>query len=283
MNELSQLLSVLDLEPTADGRYRAWNLGDEGSVVFGGQLLAQTIMASGTVLSDKRIATVQTTFARSASVGVPIDLDVDVMHIGRTFSSATVSVLQEGRLCSRSLVLASAAEPDLIRHEMTIPVVDGPSALTRSTDTPDWWDLRTVGAVDVHDPNSIGPAELFAWSRFRAAPADPLASQALLAYASDGLLIGTAMRPHAGIGQAMAHISISTTVVTHTLAFHEPFDVRSWLLLAHESPYAGGGRSYGRASVFSQDGHLVASFVQDAMIRNFPEGAGPEPGRRARH
>ena len=91
------------------------------------------------------------------------------------------------------------------------------------------------------------------------------------------------MRPHAGIGQAMAHISISTTVVTHTLAFHEPFDVRAWLLLAHESPYAGGGRSYGRANVFSQDGHLVASFVQDAMICNFPEGTEPEPGRRARH
>src|ERR1700685_3171711 len=100
-------------------------------------------------------------------------------------------------------------------------------------------------------------------------------SQALLAYASDGFLIGTAMRPHLGVGQALAHVSISTSVITHTLSFHEPFDPGQWLLLSQESQYAGRGRSYGRGTVFTEDGRLVASFVQENMIRDFPQGRAP--------
>ena len=73
----------------------------------------------------------------------------------------------------------------------------------------------------------------------------------------------------------MAHVSISTSVITHTLTFHEPFAAADWLLLSHHSPYAGRGRSYGQAEVFRTDGALVASYVQDAMIR--PKAAG-RPG-----
>ena len=97
--------------------------------------------------------------------------------------------------------------------------------------------------------------------------ADPAAHQAILAWATDGFLIGTALRPHAGLGQSQAHKALSTGVVGHTLTFHEPFDLREWLLLAHESTHAGAGRSHGRAQVFTRAGRFVASFVQDNMIR----------------
>jgi len=90
----------------------------------------------------------------------------------------------------------------------------------------------------------------------------------MLAYGTDGFLIGTAMLPHAGVGQNMAHRNIATGVVSHTLTFHEPVPAGEWLLLAHESPYAGRGASYGRAHVFTRDGRLVASFVQENMIRD---------------
>ena len=75
------------------------------------------------------------------------------------------------------------------------------------------------------------------------------------------------MRPHRGVGQAQAHRTLSTGVLSHTLTFHEPCSASEWLLLAHRSPYAGRGRSYGYANVFRSDGQLVASFVQDGMIR----------------
>jgi hypothetical protein len=47
--------------------------------------------------------------------------------------------------------------------------------------------------------------------------------------------------------------------------------------LRMESSYAGRGRSYGRAHVFTEDDTHVASFVQDAMIRSFPDSAGERP------
>jgi acyl-CoA thioesterase II len=143
-------------------------------------------------------------------------------------------------------------------------------------------ELRFVDDVDINDPALIGPPELDVWSRFPDAPADPVTNQALLAYATDGFLIATAMRPHEGVGQALAHTAISTTVLSHTLTFHEPVDASAWLLLAHESPYAGRGRSYGRANVFTEDGALVASYVQENMIRDFPKGQAPAAGERSK-
>src|SRR6185437_10935315 len=117
---------------------------------------------------------------------------------------------------------------------------------------------------------------------FPGGPTGGVRAQALLSYATDGFLIATAMRPHEGIGQSMSHVTISTSVLSHTLTFHEPIDASGWYLLAQESPYAGRGRSYGRANIFDAEGRVVASFVQDNMIRDFPEGQRPHAGERSK-
>ncbi len=259
---------MLELEPREGGGFRARNFGSgPGAVVFGGQLLAQTIMAAATVDPAKQVKSVHTVFTRTGAVDQPIDVDVDVMHNGRALGSATVTMGQGGKVIARSLVLINAPDPDLIRHQIDAPSVGAPGDAVASTHGGTWWDIRTVGGVDISDPDAVGPATLDVWTRFPDAPEDGTVSQALLGYATDGFLIGTAMRPHPGVGQALAHVSIATTVITHTLTFHEPFDAASWLLLAQESPYAGRGRSYGRGNVFTEDGRLVASFVQENMIR----------------
>jgi acyl-CoA thioesterase-2 len=129
-----------------------------------------------------------------------------------------------------------------------------------------------VGDIDVRDPALIGPPTLQLWVRFPEAPAgDTALARALLAHATDGWLIATAMRPHQGIGQAMAHRELSTSVVSHSLAFHDGFVADQWLLIDHESQAAGGGRAYGRGHVFTEDGRLVASFVQESLLRRAPE------------
>ena len=284
MTELSDLLKVLDLEPSGEGRYQARNFGEgPGAVVFGGQLLAQAVVAGSKADEAKEVKSLHTIFARGGAIDQPLDVDVDVMHTGRAFASATVTFSQGGRLCCRSLMLLSAAEPDLIRHQPDRPDVGAPTDAAESTHGGDWWEIRTVGDADISDPDAVGPAELAVWTRFPGAPDDVRTSQALLSYATDGFLIGTAMRPHKGVGQALSHVSISTTVLTHTLTFHEPFYAGDWLLLAQEAPYAGRGRSYGRAHVFTEDGRLVASFVQENMIRDFPQGQAPKAGERSRH
>ncbi len=279
MSEASRLLEVLELEPTGPGTFRAQNFAEgTGNVVFGGQILAQTIVAACTVDPEKALKSVHTIFARGADREKPLDIEVDTMHVGRALASATVSVRQGDRLCTRSLALLSAEEPDLIRYSATAPEVGAPEDAQPIQGSGEFWELRVVGGVDISDPAAVGPPELYVWVRFPGSEASGTAGQALLAYATDGFLIGTAMRPHPGIGQSMAHVSISTSVLSHTLTFHEPVDAKAWHLLAHESPFAGRGRTFGRADIFARDGRIVGSFVQDNMVRSMPDGTGRAAG-----
>jgi acyl-CoA thioesterase len=269
----ADLLAALELERSGPDRYRAANLPAAHGVVFGGQLLAQAIAAARLGHDDKRVKTLHTVFARGARPDEPLDVAVDPMQAGRTFASATVTISQGERLCARSIVLLDVDEPDLIRHADAPAQRSRPEEASAAGDEGDW-EIRVVGGVDIADPDAVGPAELDVWTRFRGAPDDPATGQALLAFSTDGFLIGTAMRPHAGVGQAQAHRTLSTGVISHTLTFHEPVSAADWLLLSHRCPYAGHGRTYGRADVFDAGGALVASFVQDAMVRAMPERPG---------
>ena len=271
MLTIEGFVAALQLEPTGQDTYRAPNAESGHGVIFGGQLLAQSIVAGLAGHDGKRVKTVHTVFARGGSPDAPVEIAVDRMHAGRAFASSTVTISQGERLCTRSLVLLTADEPDFIRHAdpaPPTPVPDGDAAV----DGEGAWQIRIAGDVDIDDPEAVGPAELDVWTRFAGAPDDPAVDQALLAFATDGFLIATAMRPHAGVGQSQAHVTVSTGVISHTLTFHEPAPAGEWLLLSHHSPYAGRGRSYGRADVFRADGAIVASYVQDAMIRPLDRG-----------
>jgi len=264
---IESLLRAFALEPTGPDAYRAGNADTGHGVVFGGQLLGQSIVAALAGQGGKTVKTLHTVFARSASPEAPLEIVVDRVHAGRALASSTVTIRQGERLCTRSLVLLSAEEPDFIRHADPPPAVPGPDECKPVGHGSEGWEIRIAGDVDVDDPELVGPPELDVWTRFVGAPEDPALDQALLAFATDGFLIGTAMRPHAGVGQAQAHRSVSTGVLSHTLTFHETCSAGEWLLLSHRSPYAGRGRCYGRANVFRADGTLVAAFVQDGMIR----------------
>lgn len=267
MVTIKALLESLTLQEVGANRFRASNVDMAKQVVFGGQLLGQAVVAAMRGHEGKAVKTIHMVFARAASPEVPVEIVVDPVHAGRSFASSSVSIGQGDRLCARSVVLLSADEADLIRHADAAPdVVTGPEQSVPMRAGSGDWEVRVAGAVDVGDPDCVGPAALDVWTRFAGAPADPVVDQALLAFVTDGFLIGTAMLPHPGVGQAQAHVSLATGVISHTLTFHEPCRARDWTLLANRSPYAGRGRSYGRADVF-QDGALVASYVQDAMIR----------------
>ncbi|HET6950852.1 MAG TPA: acyl-CoA thioesterase domain-containing protein [Acidimicrobiales bacterium] len=268
MVTIEALLDALTLERTGPDRYRAPNAATGHGVVFGGQLLAQSIVAGLAGHGGKSVKTFHTVFARGASPDAPVEIAVDPMHAGRSFASSAVTISQGDRLCARSIVLLSADEPDVIRHADPMPEVAGPDECKAMGESSGSWEVRVVGDVDISDPEAVGPAELDVWTRWVGAPDDPGLHQALVAFATDGFLIGTAMRPHPGVGQAQAHVTLATGVISHTLTFHEPCPAGEWLLLSHRSPYAGRGRSYGRADIFRCGGPLVASFVQDAMIRS---------------
>lgn len=285
MTDASELLAVLELEPAGEGRFRARNMPvPEGAPVFGGQLLAQSVVAAATADPGKEVKSLHTVFARGGAPEHELEIEVEPMHLGRALGSTTVTIRQGDRLCARSLALLSAAEPDLIRHQPDRPEVGGPEDAVPGGGESGVWEIRVVGGVDIADPDAVGPAALDVWIRFPGAAGGDTIGRALVAYSSDAFLIGTAMRPHKGFGQALAHRAFSTSVLTQTVTFHEPVVPGEWYLLSHESPYAGRGRSYGRAHVFGEDGRLVASFVQENMIRSFPQGHQPAAdGGRSRY
>jgi acyl-CoA thioesterase len=279
MESVNDLIAAVDFEQVGEHRYRAQHTAGGREVVFGGQLLAQTLMAAARGHEGKAAKTIHTVFARGASIAEPLDIEVDVMHTGRAFGSSSVTIRQGERLCTRSIVLFSGDEPDLMRHGVEAHDLPSPPTDRAADGT---WQIELVGDVDIMDPFAVGPATLDVWSRFEGVESDDRRlHQALLSYATDGFLIATAMRPHHGVGQSQAHVTISTGVISHTLTFHEPFSASQWLLLRHESPYAGNGRTYGRAHVFTADGQLVASYVQDAMVRPLPTGHSPEGRERS--
>jgi len=268
VTDLAGLLAVLDLEPTGEGRFQATHLDEGHGVVFGGQLLAQSVIAATRTVPAKELLSLQTVFARSGNFEEPLTIDVDVMASGRSMASVTVTTSQSRGVCTRSIALLHAPDEDRIRHGSEAPEATSPDRSERREGGPAFWDMRIVDDVDIMDPDVTGPAHLQVWSRVPDAPGDLALAQATLAYASDGFLIATAMRPHEGVGQAMAHVTVATTVLTQTLTFHEPFAATDWLLLDQRSTYAGRGRSHGVAEVFDTAGRLVASFTQDNMIRS---------------
>jgi acyl-CoA thioesterase len=222
----------------------------------------------------KAVKTIHTVFARGGAPDLPLEIEVDRMHGGRSVASSTVTISQGGQLVTRSLVLLSAQEPDVIRHADFPHHASSPDEVAAAVRSLEAWEIGIVGAVDLSDPELVGPPELDVWIRFAGAPDDPGIDQALVAYSTDGFLIGTAMRPHAGVGQAQAHRTLSTGVLSHTLTYHEPCPASQWHKLEQRSTYAGHGRSYGRGDIFRADGQLAASFVQDAMIRARSGGTG---------
>jgi acyl-CoA thioesterase len=243
-------------------------------VVFGGQLLGQLILAATAAQPGKRVRSLQVVFTRAGSVTSAVELDGTTLHDGRALGTVSVTARQGERLLATGLALMDAGEPDVIRHQPAMPDVPGadevpPARMTIEEGT----ELRIVGDVDIRASAATGPAELLAWSRFDAGRHDQAVHQALLSWWTDPLLIGTAMRPHAGFGQEQAHETLSTGVLTHAITFHEEADASQWHLFTNESIQAGHGRTYGTGNVFSRDGRLVASFAQEGMIRRFSGGA----------
>ena len=265
---------ILRLERLAENRYAVANAGNaaENPVVFGGQLLAQMITAAGAHSEGKTVKTIHTTFARAARVDADTELIVDTFHGGRSFASHTITAVQGERICARAQVLTDADEPDLIEHHDSAPALSAPKVDgdTGHSVFPGAEFVIADGVDLVASSAPVGPPELTVWYRSRNTPDDPLVNQAVLAWGTDGFLIGTAMRPHAGMGYDRAHVDLSTGVIGHTLTFHRPFSMTDWLLMQHEAPFAGGGRSYGRCHIFDRSGDLVASYVQDNMIRTMP-------------
>lgn len=265
---LDDLVSCLALAEVAPGEVEGTNLDIGYRRIFGGQILAQVVVAAAEASPAKSVKSLHVLFPREGHDGVPLRYRVDRLQDGRTFGTTGVVARQDGKVVAASVVSLHGDEDGL--HRSDPPPAVAPPADAAETDLgmiP--WETRIVGGVDLAD-RAEGEPRLAWWAR-----TPPLGDdrrhlhQALLAYATDLTLIGTALRPFPGVSQADSTVTLHTAVTSHTVWFHQPFRVDDWLLVTQHSPVVAGGRSFGRGDVHAGD-ELVASFAQEALVRSLP-------------
>ena len=282
--DVNALPPVLQMHQVADHTYEG-KPEHEGAdivrnVVFGGQILAQMIVAAYLDRNvdrtdSKEVKSIHAIFARAGDYTQPIEYEAERMHDGRTMGSDMLTFAQNGRIMSRGMILWSTDEPDLIRHtaHVEMPSVVGPDHRGNRADGRVFpgAEGRIVDGINTwSDDEPIRPAVQNVWTRYTQSYSQPI-DQAILSWATDGYLIGTAMLPHEGYNESHAHKTISTGVVSHTLNFHDRFRADEWLLMANESIWAGRGRTHGRCNVWTQDRRLVATYTQDSLVRGWSD------------
>ena len=283
MTALDDLLDLLDLEPIEVHIFRGRNRPLASPRVFGGQVLAQALVAAGRSVEDgRRCHSLHAYFILPGDVEAPIVYEVEKLRDGGSFTTRRVTAIQHGRPIFNASLSFHRDEPGFDHQAAPAPDVPPPDAVTPERDLaasiadkiPE--PLRTVltrerpidfRPVDPVNPLRPEPREARAATWLRATgplPDDPLIHQAILAYASDWGLLGTALLPHA---KSVFDGTVQAASLDHALWFHRPFRADDWLLYAMDAPTAAGARGFTRGTVTDAGGQLVASTAQEGLIR----------------
>jgi acyl-CoA thioesterase-2 len=279
---VTELIELLSLERLEDNLFRGQSRDIGTKYVFGGQVLGQALSAAQKTMQQPRDAhSLHAYFLRAGDIEAPIVYHVDRTRDGGSFSVRRVTAIQHGQViffCAASFQQEEAG----VEHQMSMPEVPGPEDLAPAPAIPPdvlaklptkvqrWLDrtgpfeFRHIYPRDELNPTKRPPFQQV-WFRLSEKVGDaPELHRALLAYASDFQLLGTATFPH-GISYYQPNVQMAS--LDHALWFHRPFRADEWLLYAIDSPTAQNARGLARGLVYDRAGRLVASTVQEGMIR----------------
>lgn len=276
------LLQLIDLEQIEQDIYRGRNRDIGSGRVFGGQVLAQALVAARRTIEQERDAhSLHGYFILPGDLAAPIVYFVDRLRDGKSFTTRQVTAIQHGRAIFNLSASFQVRETGP-EHQLDMPDVPDPESLTPELDRirevadriPE--PLRSVLTQDrpidfrpVQDTDPFrakpGPPVRHVWLRaVGELPDDLLSHQAVLAYASDYGLLGTALQPH---GLTIRSRGLQVASLDHALWFHRPFRVDDWMLYVTDSPAGAGARGFTRGTIFTRDGRLVASVAQEGLMR----------------
>ena len=279
---LPDLLTVLELEQLEDKLFRGVSHPTPWGRVFGGQVLAQALLASAlTVPDDRRVHSLHGYFILGGDVARPIVYDVESLRDGRSFTTRRCVAVQKGEAIFNSATSYHIAEPGL-EHQLERPDVPGPDGLATSVELAERYrerapmlysrlarelpiEVRPVEDINLLQPAAYAP-QYRLWIRVRGEmPDDARLHQAVLAYVSDYHLLTTAVFPHLA---EVSYADLMLTSLDHAMWFHvSELRVDEWLLFVVDSPRAGAGRGFTRASIYDEGGRLVASVAQEGLVR----------------
>jgi acyl-CoA thioesterase-2 len=280
---LDRVVDLLNLEQIELNIFRGRSPSDGRQRVFGGQVAGQALVAAGrTVPPDRPVHSLHAYFIRPGDPAVPLVYIVDRVRDGKSFTTRRVSAIQHGKTIFTLSASFHHAEPGPV-HAVAMPQVPPPESVPPTIERLEKLfgeaahefftnpiDLRVIGPLTYEaqlDPSLRADRNLV-WLRADGElPDDPLLHVCLMTYASDMTLLDTVLLRH-GLSWADGHTTGAS--LDHAMWFHRPFRADRWLLYAQDSPVAAGARGLARGEVFTQDGDLVVSVVQEGLIRTSP-------------
>jgi acyl-CoA thioesterase-2 len=274
-------MDLLDLERIEDDLFRGASPDTDVQRVFGGQVLGQALSAAtATVELDRNVHSLHAYFLLPGDPAAPIVYEVDRSRTGRSFSTRRVVARQHGRsifVMSASYQIPEAGldhadpRPDVPDPE-TLPAIPPDPALDgeMGADSEDaLWNVlyRRWTAFDMRRVPDTGPERRQVWLRTSAPlPDDPHLHTAVLAYVSDLTLLSTTLIRH----KLLPNKEVQIASLDHAIWFHRPARADEWLLYDQASPSASGGRGLATGRLFTREGTLVATVVQEGLLRVHP-------------
>jgi acyl-CoA thioesterase II len=288
-SEVDVLIALLSVTDSEDDRFIGGIKFDGIGRVFGGQVIAQALMAAQRSVAEDRIAhSLHAYFMRPGAEQTETAYQVVREYDGGSFSNRRVVALQNDKTILT--LTASFQRPETgLTHHAVMPQVAMPEDLRSDAEIraelrdriPERYREfftrpRPFESCPVEPRNWLigeksAPAQN-TWFRLAKPIGDDAAMhQAILAYATDMSLLSTGTLPH---GLSWMQNNVFSTSIDHAVWFHEPCRVDDWLLYACQSPWTGGGRSMNFGSIFTRDGRLVASTAQEGLMREIkPNGS----------
>jgi acyl-CoA thioesterase II len=282
---IQEVLELLDLEKIEENIFRGKSSRDRVQRVFGGQVLGQALVAAGRTVEGRVCHSLHAYFLRAGDPKVPILYEVDRSRDGTSFTSRRVVAIQHGRPIftletsfqrdepgyEHAFEMPKAPDPESLENESELraKIADRlPEDVRASALQARPIEIRPVDPRAYFTPEKRPPQEM-RWIRAAGRlPDDPKFHQCLLAYASDMTLLETGMLPH-GLGWYDNKAQLAS--LDHAMWFHRPFRVDDWLLYVQDCPSASGARSLNRGMLFTREGKLAASMVQEALMRPYDE------------
>ncbi|MEU5663001.1 acyl-CoA thioesterase [Streptomyces longwoodensis] len=284
---LQELLDLLDLEQIEENIFRGQSRSAVVPRVFGGQVAAQALVAAGrTVPGDRHAHSLHAYFLRLGDPGAPIVYTVERIRDGRSFTTRRVVAVQHGRPIFFLSASFQTFEEGL-DHQVPMPPAPDPATLPTSQERLRGYDhldpdvverfLEAREAIDLRyvDEPPYGrfgaPREPHSQVWFRTngkldgAVDAPLLHVVLATYVSDMTLLDSVLLAHGRGGWAVGDVVGAS--LDHAMWFHRPFRADEWLLYDQESPSAHGGRGLGQARIYTQDGRLALSVIQEGVVR----------------
>ncbi|RPH24717.1 acyl-CoA thioesterase II [Buttiauxella warmboldiae] len=279
---LSNLLALLNLEKIEEGIFRGQSEDLGLRQVFGGQVVGQALYAAKeTVPAERLVHSFHSYFLRPGDSQKPIVYDVETLRDGNSFSARRVAAIQNGKPIFYMTASFQAPEPGF-EHQKTMPAAPAPENLKSETEIAMAFEKLLpqtlkekflcekpleIRPVVFHNPmqGHVDEPVRQVWMRANGQmPADLRVHQYLLGYASDFNFLPVALQPH-GVGFLEPGMQVAT--IDHSMWFHRPFDMNDWLLYSVESTSASSARGFVRGEFYSREGVLVASTVQEGVMR----------------